>query len=82
MKAKISLVVLGVFCLVLGMGFAVFCYAQYRLELGAVMIGLVFAGAASAIISAGLTGEKVCAKCGAPLTRKRRQVEPNDNAAA
>lgn len=78
MKAKVWLVVLGVLCLALGMGLAIFCYAQYRMEMGAVLIGLVFAAAGSAIISAGLQEEKLCAKCGAPLGRKKRQTGPEE----
>ncbi len=72
MKARVFLVVLGVVCLAFGVLLAIACYARYQMEFGAVLVGLVFAAAASAIISAGLPSGKLCDKCGEPIRPARR----------
>ncbi len=72
MKARVFLVVLGVICLAFGVLLAVACYARFQMELGAVLVGLVFVAASSAIISAGLPKGKLCDKCGEPIRSAKR----------
>ena len=71
MKPSVPLVLIGVLCVLAGLGFSVYCYAQFHMMIGAVAIALIAAGVGSSIVESALR-PKSCPSCGEPAGRRKK----------